>query len=63
MPLAMGGLGRDVREAMAARTEHLVDQDFARRQGPRIIVQRGLLETLRRRELDGWERSSREEFK
>ena len=53
MPLSMGGFGREVREAMAARADHLADAGFARRQGQRIILQRDLLDTLRRRELDG----------
>ena len=53
IPLSMGGFGREVREAMAARADHLADAGFARRQGQRIILQRDLLDTLRRRELDG----------
>eukprot|EP01037_Dinobryon_pediforme_P014273 gene14274-14394_t len=53
MPLSMGGFGREVREAMVARADHLADAGFARRQGQRIILQRDLLDTLRRRELDG----------
>ncbi|UFW90503.1 DUF3363 domain-containing protein [Bradyrhizobium barranii] len=53
MPLAMGGFGRETRDAMEARTEHLVQEGLARRQGQRIILQRDLLDTLRRRELDG----------
>ncbi|MGY4572085.1 VirD2 family relaxase/mobilization nuclease [Bradyrhizobium sp. USDA 3256] len=52
MPLAMGGFGRETREAMEARTEHLVHEGMARRQGQRIILQRDLLNILRRRELD-----------
>ena len=52
MPLSMGGFGREVREAMTARAEHLADEGFARRQGQRIVFQRDLLDTLRRRELD-----------
>src|SRR5260370_33295858 len=52
MPLAMGGFGREARDAMAARAEHLVQEGLARRQGQRIILQRDLLNTLRRRELD-----------
>jgi len=51
MPLSMGGFGREVRDAMTARAEHLADKGFARRQGQRIILQRDLLDTLRRREL------------
>ena len=52
MPLAMGGFGREARDAMQARAEHLADEGLARRQGQRIILQRDLLNTLRRRELD-----------
>ena len=52
MPLSMGGFGREVREALQARAEHLADQGLGRRQGQRIILQRDLLATLRRRELD-----------
>jgi len=52
MALAVGGFGREAREAMQARAEHLVEEGLARRQGQRIILQRDLLATLRRRELD-----------
>jgi type IV secretory pathway VirD2 relaxase len=52
MPLAMGGFGQEVRDAMEARAEHLAEQGLARRDGPRIIPQRDLLSTLRRRDLD-----------
>lgn len=52
MSLAMGGFGGEVRGAMQARAEHLADEGLARRQGQRIILQRNLLDTLRRRELD-----------
>lgn len=52
MQLAMGGFGRETRNAMEARTEHLVQEGLALRQGQRIILQRDLLNTLRRRELD-----------
>jgi type IV secretory pathway VirD2 relaxase len=52
MPLAMGGFGRETHEAMEARTEHLIQERLARRQGQRIILQRDLLNTLRQRELD-----------
>jgi len=51
MPLSMGGFGREVRDAMTARAEHLAVAGFARRQGQRIILQRDLLDTLRRHEL------------
>ena len=50
--LAGGGFGAEVQSAMTARTDHLIEQGLARRQGQRIILQRDLLNTLRRRELD-----------
>jgi type IV secretory pathway VirD2 relaxase len=52
MPLAMSGFGQEVRTAMAARAEHLAAEGLAQRQGARIVPQRDLLATLRRRELD-----------
>ena len=52
MPLAMGGFGREVREAIDARAEHLAGEGLARREGQRILLRRHLLATLRRRELD-----------
>ena len=52
MPLSMNGFGQEVRVAMAARVDHLAEEGLARRQGRRIILQRDLLDTLRRRELD-----------
>jgi type IV secretory pathway VirD2 relaxase len=52
MPLAMGGFGGEVREAMKARTEHLIRDGLARRQGEHVTFERDLLATLRRRELD-----------
>ncbi|RKF22619.1 DUF3363 domain-containing protein [Altericroceibacterium spongiae] len=47
-----GGFGTEVRGAMEARAEHLADIGLARRQGQRIIFARGLLDRLKRRELD-----------
>ncbi|MDC7812806.1 relaxase/mobilization nuclease domain-containing protein [Sphingomonas koreensis] len=47
-----GGFGTEVRAAMEARAEHLADTGLARRLGQRIIFARGLLEALKRRELD-----------
>ncbi|MGE4302619.1 MAG: relaxase/mobilization nuclease domain-containing protein [Novosphingobium sp.] len=47
-----GGFGTEVRAAMEARAEHLADIGLARRQGQRIIFARGLLDTLKRRELN-----------
>ena len=47
-----GGFGREVREAMVARIEHLVGQGLANRQGQRVMFARDLLDTLRRGELE-----------
>jgi type IV secretory pathway VirD2 relaxase len=47
-----GGFGREIREAMEARAEHLVGEGLARRQGERIIFASGMIETLRTRDLD-----------
>ena len=52
MPLSMGGFGAEVREAMAARAEHLIEEGLALRRNQRVIFQRDLLSNLRRRELD-----------
>lgn len=52
MPLAAGGFGKEVREAMDARAEHLAEEGLARCEGQRIVLQRNLLRTLRQRELD-----------
>ena len=52
MPLSESGFGRDVRDALEARTEHLVSEGLARRQGQRVVFTRDLLDTLRNRELD-----------
>ena len=50
--LGGGGFGAEVQAAMTARTDHLIGQGLARRQGQQIIYARNLLDTLRRRELD-----------
>ena len=54
MPSAISGdgFGAEVRSALAARTEHLVAAGLARRDGPRVIFARDLLETLREREIE-----------
>jgi len=52
MALSEGGFGGEVRQAMNARVDHLVEEELARRQGQRIIFARDLLDTLRRRELE-----------
>jgi type IV secretory pathway VirD2 relaxase len=51
--LSGGGFGAEVREAMDRRVDHLVEEGLARRQGQRVVFARDLLDTLRRRELDG----------
>jgi uncharacterized protein DUF3363 len=51
-PLNSSGFGPEVRDAMEARIEHLIEQGLARRQGQRVIFARDLLDTLRRRELE-----------
>lgn len=50
--IADAGFGAEVRRAMDERTDHLVSEGLARRYGERVVFQRGLLDTLRRRELD-----------
>jgi type IV secretory pathway VirD2 relaxase len=47
-----GGFGLEVRQAMEARTEHLIDERLARREAGRVIFARNLLATLREREVD-----------
>ena len=51
-PLSGAGFGAEVREALERRTDHLVAQGLARRQGGRLTFTRDLLATLRNRELD-----------
>lgn len=46
-----GGFGRDVRQALQDRTDYLVEQGFARRDGQRVIFARNLIDTLRSREI------------
>ena len=50
-PLSENGYGADVRAALDRRTEHLVSEGLARRQGQRVLFARDLLDTLRQREL------------
>ena len=50
-PLSEVGFGREVRDAMEARAEHLVAEGLARRQGQRFVFASDLLGTLRQREL------------
>jgi type IV secretory pathway VirD2 relaxase len=49
--LSEAGFGREVRNAMEARAEHLLAEGLARRQGQRFIFASDLLNTLRQREL------------
>jgi hypothetical protein len=51
MWLVSGGFGEEVRDAIAAGTEHLVAEGLAHRQSQRIGLQRDLLDALRRRQL------------
>lgn len=51
MPLSEAGFGREVRDAMEARAEHLVSEGLARRQAGRFAFASDLLSTLRQREL------------
>jgi hypothetical protein len=43
MALAIGGVGQEVRDALAARAEYLAAEGVAHRQGPRIVPQPDLL--------------------
>ncbi|MDI5927775.1 DUF3363 domain-containing protein [Rhizobium leguminosarum] len=60
--IELGGcFGIEVGQAMAARTEHLIGEGLARREGERLIFDRNLVGTLRQRELDALgEKLSRE---
>lgn len=51
--LGSGGFGAEVRDALDRRAEHLAGDGLARQQGQRVVFARDLLDTLRRRELDG----------
>jgi type IV secretory pathway VirD2 relaxase len=46
-----GGFGAEVRDALAARSEHLATEGLARRHGQRFVFARDLLDELRGREL------------
>ncbi|MFA6032020.1 MAG: DUF3363 domain-containing protein [Myxococcota bacterium] len=46
-----GGFGAEVRDALAARSEHLASEGLARRQGQRFVFAKDLLGELRTREL------------
>ncbi|MFC5374784.1 relaxase/mobilization nuclease domain-containing protein [Brevundimonas faecalis] len=49
--LAASGFGAEVRDALARRAQHLADQGLAERQGQSIRFNRGLIDTLRRRDI------------
>ena len=51
-PSSLVGFGSEVRTALAARSQFLIEQGLAQQQGERILLQRNLLSTLRQRELD-----------
>ena len=51
IPLSRGGFGREVSEALNARRAALITQGLAKMQGEVVVLQRDLLDTLRRREL------------
>jgi type IV secretory pathway VirD2 relaxase len=50
-PLANGGFGREVRDALTARIDHLAKEGLVTRQGQRVIFARDLIATLRQREV------------
>ncbi len=50
--LSEGGFGAEVRQAMEQRTENLIGEGLADRQGRRVVFARRLLDTLRDREVD-----------
>ncbi len=49
--IAAYGFGSEVRGAMAARRQHLIDQGHASRRGGRVMLAPGLIDTLRSAEL------------
>ncbi|MER9463690.1 relaxase/mobilization nuclease and DUF3363 domain-containing protein [Mesorhizobium sp. M0387] len=50
--LSESGFGAGVRQAMERRTDHLVQHGLGERRGQRTTFTRGLVDTLRRRELE-----------
>lgn len=50
--LGSGGFGAEVKTAMAARIDHLLAAGLARQEGDRVLYARGLLDRLRRQELE-----------
>lgn len=51
MSLARSGFGEEVHRAMQARTDHLIEEGLARREGARVLFRKDLLDTLQNREL------------
>ncbi len=52
MTLAHSGFGEEVRRALRERTDHLIAQGHARREGGRVFFRKDLLDTLRNQELE-----------
>lgn len=50
--LGNSGFGRDIRDAMDARSRHLAGQGLASRRGQRVILAQGLIATLKSGELE-----------
>lgn len=50
-PISERGFGAQVQVAIGERTDYLVEQGLAQRKGPRVLLARNLLKTLREREL------------
>ena len=50
--LSEAGFGAEVRQALDRRADHLVGQGCGERHGQRVTFNRGLIDTLRRRELE-----------
>ena len=48
---SLGGFGAEIEQAKSERTEHLISQGLATRQGGRVVMARDILSTLRSREL------------
>ncbi len=52
LDVSQSGFGAEVMVAMAAREQFLIDQGLASRHGNHVLLQRNLLETLRRQEVE-----------
>jgi hypothetical protein len=51
VPLGTVGFGREVEDALAKRTDHLIEEGLAERRNNRVVFARNLLATWREREL------------